>query len=135
MPEPDRLRKLAGRLATYLQGYGAVLVQANRWSQAELERFRADPFVRDFGGAFDASASLADLRRLADLLPADWLEASATGSPRACAERIADQFDAGADSVVLHGATPAELAPVVTAWRQVRPPELNRMPANPGWSR
>jgi len=134
VPEPDRLRKLAGRLATYLQGYGAVLIQANRWDQAALERFRSDPFVRDFGAAFDASASLEDLRRLAELLPAHWLEASATGSPKACAERIRDQFDAGADSVILHGATPAELEPVVTAWRQVRPANMNRLSANPGWS-
>jgi len=50
-----------------------------------------------------------------------------------CASRIRDQFDAGADSVILHGATPAELAPVLDAWRAVRPADrLAGLPVNPG---
>ena len=51
-------------------------------------------------------------------------------------ETVADQLAAGADSVILHGATPTELAPVVQAWGRVR--ELDRfadLPANPGWMR
>ena len=36
------------------------------------------------------------------------------------------------DSVVLHGATPAELRPVVEAWAAVRPDGLDALPANPG---
>lgn len=132
VPEPAQLRKLPGRLATYLQGYGEVLVRANRWDPAELERFRSDPWVREHGGAFDASADLDDLRRLADLLPPSWLRACATGSAPVCAGRIRDQFEAGADSVVLHGATPAELEPVLAAWRPIRPGGLDRLPRNPG---
>ena len=38
--EELRLRKLVGRLATYLQGYGEVLVRANGWDLADLQRFR-----------------------------------------------------------------------------------------------
>jgi 5,10-methylenetetrahydromethanopterin reductase len=34
--------------------------------------------------------------------------------------------------VVLHGATPTELAPVVAAWRDLRPDGLDRLPENPG---
>ena len=46
-----------------------------------------------------------------------------------------DQFDLGADGVILHGATPAELAPVVDAYRAVRPAgRFDALPANPGWS-
>jgi 5,10-methylenetetrahydromethanopterin reductase len=67
-----------------------------------------------------------------DVLPAEWLAASATGSAAACARRIQDQLDAGADSVVLHGATPTELAPVLEAWRDVRPDRLDVLPENPG---
>ena len=33
IPEEVALRKLVGRLATYLQGYGEVLVDANGWSR------------------------------------------------------------------------------------------------------
>ena len=99
-----------------------------------LERFRTDPFVSGYGGAFDAIGTTDDLRQLADrLLPAEWLSASATGDAATCAARIQDQLDAGADSVVLHGATPTELRPVVEAWAQVRPDSLDALPANPGW--
>jgi hypothetical protein len=34
--------------------------------------------------------------------------------------------------VVLHGATPTELAPVLSAWSGVRPDGLDRLPDNPG---
>jgi 5,10-methylenetetrahydromethanopterin reductase len=133
VPEQIRLRKLAGRLATYLQGYGEVLVQANRWDPAELQRFRDDPFVKGFPGPFDAAGSVAELQQLTGLLPESWLQASATGSAQACAKRVLDQFDAGADSVILHGSTPRELAPVVEAWRAVRPADrFAGLPRNPG---
>jgi 5,10-methylenetetrahydromethanopterin reductase len=61
------------------------------------------------------------------------MAAAAVGSPATCARRVLDQFAAGADSVILHGATPAELAPVVEAYRAVRPAERAELPANPGW--
>jgi probable F420-dependent oxidoreductase len=132
IPEEQRLRKLVGRLATYLQGYGEVLVRANRWDPADLERFRSDELVQGYPGAFDAIGTVDELTHLQAVLPEEWLAASATGSAQECAARIEDQLDAGADSVVLHGATPAELAPVVAAWRDVRPDGLDRLPDNPG---
>lgn len=135
IPEELRLRKLVGRLATYLQGYGDVLVRANGWDPEALARFRADPFVASYPGAFDAAGTTEDLRRVSELLPPSWLEASATGSAADCASRVRDQFDAGADGVILHGATPDELAPVVAAWRDVRPHDrFSGLPANPGRS-
>ncbi|KRC54869.1 MULTISPECIES: TIGR03857 family LLM class F420-dependent oxidoreductase [unclassified Nocardioides] len=131
--EEARLRKLVGRLATYLQGYGEVLVRANGWSLDDLTRFREHPLVQGYPGAFDAIGTVDELTRLREeVLPAAWLAASATGSAEQCARRVRDQLDAGADSVVLHGATPAELAGVVRAWAQVRDPALDALPANPG---
>ncbi len=48
---PDlALKKTVGRLATYLQGYGDLLVRTNNWDPAVLERFRADEFVVDVPG-------------------------------------------------------------------------------------
>lgn len=134
LPEELRLRKLVGRLATYLQGYGAALVAANRWDPADLETFRNHPLVQGYPGAFDAIGTTEELTRLAEeALPAHWLAASATGTPEQCAARVLDQFDAGADSVILHGATPTELAPVVEAWRGIRPAgRFDHLPANPG---
>ena len=134
--EELRLRKLVGRLATYLQGYGEVLVRANGWDLADLKRFREDPLVTGYPGAFDAVGTVEQLTYLRDeVLPAEWLAASATGSGAECAARIQDQLDAGADSVILHGATPTELVPVLDAWRSVRDAGLDELPANPGRSR
>jgi 5,10-methylenetetrahydromethanopterin reductase len=132
IPEEQRLRKLVGRLATYLQGYGEVLVRANGWDLADLQRFRDDDLVRGYPGAFDAIGTVEELSHLRDVLPAGWLAASATGSAAHCARRVQDQLDAGADSVVLHGATPTELAPVIAAWRGVRRDGLDALPDNPG---
>ena len=43
------------------------------------------------------------------------------------------QFELGVDGVIMHGATPAQLAPVVAAYRQVRPADrFDHLPANPG---
>jgi probable F420-dependent oxidoreductase len=131
--EQLRLKKLVGRLATYLQGYGDLLVRVNEWDPAVLERFRADELVAGYGGALDATGTPDQLEHVATLLPDAWLAASATGSPEACAARALGQFDLGADGVILHGATPDELAPVVAAYRARRPSgRFDDLPANPG---
>ena len=135
VPEPLRLKKTVGRLASYLRGYGDLLVRVNGWDPARLERFRADPFVQGFQGAFDAVATTSELERLAALLPEAWMAAAATGTPQQCAGAVLQQLELGADSVILHGATPEELAPILPAYRAVRPAGLAALPANPGWIR
>ena len=45
LPEELRLKKTVARLATYLQGYGDLLVTTNNWDPAVLQRFREDPVV------------------------------------------------------------------------------------------
>jgi 5,10-methylenetetrahydromethanopterin reductase len=136
LPEEARLKKLVGRLGTYLQGYGDVLVRVNGWDPQVLERFRAAPVVASFPGALDAAASTDVLEQVAELLPEQWLAAAATGSPEQCAATAAAQFDLGADGVILHGATPAELEPVLAAYRAQRHDErFAALPANPGLSR
>ena len=133
LPEPLRLKKTVGRLATYLQGYGDLLVETNRWDPAILERFRADPRVSSFPGAIDAKADTETLEHVATLLPDEWLEPAATGSPERCAQRALRQFDLGVDGVILHGATPTELGPVVTAYRALRPAHrFDALDPNPG---
>lgn len=135
IPEEARLRKTVGRLATYLQGYGEILVRANRWDMADLQRFRNDEVVKNHAGAFDQVGTIAHLEYLRDkVIPAHWLAAAITGSARSCAEQVRDQFGAtGVDSIILHGATPAQLASVVKEYRTVRPPAMPLLPANPGW--
>ncbi len=116
IPEPLRLKKTVGRLATYLQGYGDLMVETNRWDPAVLARFRADSFISSFGGAIDAKATTAELEHVATLLPPEWLAPAATGTPAQCVAAIRHQFDLGADGVILHGASPADLAPIVAAY-------------------
>lgn len=116
VPEEARLNKTAGRLATYLQGYGDLLVRTNGWDPGVLERFRADQVVAGFRGALDAAADTAVLEHVATLLPDEWLAPMAKGSPDQCAEAIRGQLALGCDGVILHGATPTEIAPVVAAY-------------------
>jgi len=115
--EPLRLKKTVGRLATYLQGYGDLMVETNRWDPAVLAAFRADPVVGAVPGAIDQLATTEQLEHIATLLPAEWLAPSATGSPEQCAAAVRHQLDLGCSGVILHGATPTELAPVVAAYR------------------
>ena len=133
MDETARLRKLVGRLATYLTGYGDVLVRLNGWDPAELERFRADDRLTAHSGALDATDDLDLLRHARDVLPDEWLATAAVGSAAHCADRIEGQLALGADSVVLHGATPDELAPVLDTWRTRRDPQrFDHLDPNPG---
>ena len=117
LPEDLRLKKTVARLATYLQGYGDLLVRTNGWDPAVLERFRADPMVAGFQGAIDGRATPEQIEHVATLIPQAWLEHAATGSPADCAARVRAEFGYGADRVIMHGATPSELAPVVDAYR------------------
>jgi probable F420-dependent oxidoreductase len=119
LPEQLRLRKTVGRLATYLQGYGDLLVSTNRWDTSVLERFRADAFVSGFPAALDDKATADELEHVATLIPDEWLAPAATGSPAQCVATIRRQLALGADGVVLHGATPTELAPVIREYSRV----------------
>ncbi len=116
IPEPLRLKKTVGRLATYLQAYGDLMVETNRWDPAVLTRFRADPLVAGIGGAIDVVADTTQLEHIATLIPDEWLAPSATGTPDQCVAAVRGQLDLGADAVIMHGASPTELAPIVTAY-------------------
>jgi probable F420-dependent oxidoreductase len=121
LPEDVQLKKTVGRMATYLQAYGDLLVKTNDWDPEILRRFRADEFVRNFRGALDASATTEQLEHVATLIPDAWLAAAATGSAERCVSRIRGQLDLGCDGVILHGASPEQLAPIVEAYRKSRP--------------
>lgn len=108
--------KTVGRLGTYLQGYGDLLVRTNGWNPAVLERFLADEVVSSVRG-LDVVGTTEQLEHVATLIPDEWLAPSATGSPRECVAAVRNQLDLGCDGVIMHGATPAELAPVVAAYR------------------
>ena len=133
LPEDVRLKKTVGRMATYLQAYGDLMVRTNNWDPEVLARFRADKFVQGFEGALDQKATTAELEHVATLIPEDWLAPAASGSSAQCVAAIQGQFDLGCDGVILHGASPTDLAPIVEAWRGHRDAsKFAHLPANPG---
>lgn len=116
LPHDLRIKKTVGRLATYLQAYGDLMVRTNNWDPAVLKKFREDEFVRTFPGALDAKATTAELERVAPLIPGEWLAPSATGTPAQCVAAVRNQFALGCDGVIMHGASPTELEPIVNAY-------------------
>ena len=132
LPEPIRLKKTVGRMATYLQGYGDLMVKTNRWDAAVLAKFREDEVVKSIPGAIDAVATTEQLEHIATLLPDSWLAPAANGSPERCVEKILEQFELGCDGVILHGASPAELEPIVHEYREQRPAgRFDHLASNP----
>lgn len=111
------LKKMVGRLATYLQAYGDLMVTTNHWDPAVLVAFRADDVVRAMPGAIDAVATTDQLEHITMLIPDEWLHAAATGSPCECVQAIHGQLALGCDGVILHGAAPADLAPIVEVYQ------------------
>ena len=132
---PLRLKKTVGRMATYLQAYGDLLVNTNNWDHSVLKKFKEHKFVREFKGSFDQTATTSELEIVAELIPTEWLSPSATGTPEQCVNAIQHQFELGADSIILHGASPAELEPILEAYRKNRHTDrFDHLPANPGAS-
>ena len=133
LPEDLRLKKSVGRMATYLQGYGDLMVRTNNWDPAVLERYRADPLIAGFQGAIDQVATTQQLEHIAELIPEEWLAPAASGSPSQCVEKIRGQFDLGCDGVILHGASPNQLSPIVDEYARTRPTgTFDHLAANPG---
>jgi probable F420-dependent oxidoreductase len=118
----DYLRKIVARMATYMQapGYAEMLVDLNGWDAQVLSDFRASPVVASMLGAIDSVATLEQLEAIEPLIPKEWLASAAIGSAEACAERILQEFNLGADEVCIHGSTASEIAPVLEAYRQLK---------------
>jgi probable F420-dependent oxidoreductase len=112
----ERLMKLVGRLGTYLQGYGHLLARTNGWDESVIDRFLADEVIQGVRG-LDVAGTTEQLQHAATLIPEEWLAPAATGSPAACVAAIRNQLELGCDGVIMHGATPSELAPIVQEYR------------------
>ncbi|MEZ5257998.1 MAG: LLM class flavin-dependent oxidoreductase [Ilumatobacteraceae bacterium] len=128
LPEDVRLKKTVGRMATYLQGYGDLMVSTNRWDPAVLTRFRADPFVAGFRGR-SISWRRPSNRARRHPHPEEWLASAAHGSPAQCVDAVRHQFDLGCGAVILHGGS-GQLAPVVEEYRR-RGPQAASISSSP----
>ena len=98
-------------------GLGLVFVVQLRENFVVVVHVLIDEFVRTFPGALDAKGTTEDLERVAPLIPDEWLAPSASGTPQQCVAAIRNQFALGCDGVIMHGATPTELAPIVAAYK------------------
>ena len=72
--------------------------------------------MQGFQGGIDQHATTEQLEHVATLIPEDWLAPAATGTPEQCVAAIRGQLALGCDGVILHGATPEQLAPIVAAY-------------------
>ncbi len=119
------LKLIVARLATYLQipGYGEALVGVNGWDMDTLAAFRSAPIVAGMSGAIDSVASFTELAEIEKLIPEHWRPA-AVGDAQTCAKRWVEQFEAGADGLIIHASTPEEFAPVLAEYEKIRPSQL-----------
>lgn len=95
----------------HVAGLGDSLVAANGWSPDDLTRYRSHPTLVALGDRqADKALSRGVLADLAATMPADWLpSSSASGPTAACAARLHEYVDAGADGIILHGSTAEHL--------------------------
>ncbi|MEZ7910086.1 MAG: TIGR03857 family LLM class F420-dependent oxidoreductase [Pseudomonadales bacterium] len=119
------LKYIIARLGTYLQipGYGDMLVEINGWDPEILKQFRAAKAVKSVGGLIDSVATTRQLAEIEKLIPEHWRPA-AVGDAKQCARRWVDQFEAGADGIIIHASTPEEFEPVLSEYEKIRPSHL-----------
>ena len=123
--EQKYLEYITARLATYMKapGYGDGLAKINGWDMEQLEEFRRQPAVTSVRGWIDAVASFEQFAAIDKVLPKEWRSA-AVGTPRQCAERWLEEFEAGADGIIIHACTPEEFEPVLAEYEKIRPSHL-----------
>jgi 5,10-methylenetetrahydromethanopterin reductase len=127
---PDRATSgvdiaIGARAAGYfhVDGLGDALVRANGWDPADLARYRSQPALAALAGR-SAGRTLRreQLVELSRTLPDHWLpSSSAVGDAATCVARLQAYLDAGADELVLHGSTPANLGDLVAAFAARQP--------------
>ncbi len=78
--------------------------------------------MKSVGGLIDSVADTAQLAEIEKLIPESWRPA-AVGSAKQCAQRWVDQFEAGADGIIIHASTPEEFEPVLAEYAKIRPAE------------
>jgi 5,10-methylenetetrahydromethanopterin reductase len=135
LSDDDQVRRGVGRLVTYFQAYGDTLVSVNGWDPGLWEKLKTSELFIEAsgaGGAIDATASTETLQRLGEMVPEAWLEASAHGHSEDAARTIVRELELGCHSVILHGAEPQEIAPMVEAYRIMRPELARPVATNPG---
>jgi 5,10-methylenetetrahydromethanopterin reductase len=120
LPLDQEEAMIGGRAVTYFQipKFGELLAEVNEFDMAEVEKLRAHPKLVGIKGSADNLFTKDELGEVGRSLPRHWLEsAAAVGSAGHCAKRLHEYLDAGADELILHGATPELLGPTISHFR------------------
>lgn len=118
MPSDRTEVAVRSRAVSYFQvrGLGEQIVEWNRWDPAVLDALRNHPTLSGHRIA-DTSLTREGLVAASECLPDEWFEAAAAvGTAELCVERGRQYLAAGADEVLVHGASPAEAAAMVPLW-------------------
>lgn len=120
--EDETLAIGPARLLTYIQmeGYGETFCRINGWDSSILSEIRSHPLFAG-GKTADQDFTRYETAQVTSLFPDHWMaESAALGDARYCAGRLNDQFDAGADGVLIHGSLPGQVGGLLDAYREVR---------------
>jgi 5,10-methylenetetrahydromethanopterin reductase len=113
---------IQARAAGYfsVEGLGDAIVRANGWDEKDLARYRAQKPLVELGRLpADKHLSRQQLIDLCEGMPEGWLASSSVaGDAKTCAEQLRDYLRAGADEVILHGMTGADLTSLSRAFLQ-----------------
>jgi probable F420-dependent oxidoreductase len=118
-PDLDADAELAvvgGRAVTYFQipNFGELLAGVNGWDMSPLSTLRAHPLLAGLHGSADNRFTKDQLGEVSRTLPQEWLASgAAVGSAAQCADRLREYVAAGADEIIIHGATPELLGDTV----------------------
>jgi alkanesulfonate monooxygenase SsuD/methylene tetrahydromethanopterin reductase-like flavin-dependent oxidoreductase (luciferase family) len=122
-------RAVFARAAAYFSvpGFGEPILEANGWDLAPLGPFRAAVHEagRENASAGSPLKGRDVLIKPSRLIPKKWIrESAAVGTAAEVADNLASYFDAGADQIILHGATTDKLAATVRAFAGETEPRL-----------
>ena len=120
--EEETLAIGAARLLTYVHmaDYGELVCKVNGWDPAVLTDVRNHRLFEG-GKSADQDFTRYETAEVTSLFPKHWMaDSAALGSAEYCANRVNDQFDAGADGVLFHGSLPRQVEGLLSAYRAVR---------------
>ncbi len=120
--EADTRATINARAATYLVHRAMVLpiLAANQWDIAHLDRISALGLERLETSLASVEEVRTQMLEASALIPENWLsEGAAAGTAAMVAARLKEYRAAGADEILLHGATADRLEGLVDAYRSL----------------
>ena len=118
LPKDEEDAVVRGRAITYfeLPGFGDLIVEINEWDKSILDKVRAHPKIASLNGKpADQAYTRQELVDVGQVLPQQWIdEGAAVGTAAICADQLMHYLDAGADEILLHGASPFDMGPLTT---------------------